>query len=190
MPNSLSVYTKNNNKNKNMNINKKKFKFKIKNKNQEKEKEKEKEKEIEKEIEIEIETGKIQPVEQAYESNCLFCFEPAQETNKLFRMKDVLIINPSCQCNGNLHMICLTDWISVSKTCPICRGALTINLDIIRQIDTFRSSALTVKLKLFIRKAVKIFYAFVMMMSKYIAFLFLLNALFRVARDIYSSFDK
>ena len=191
MPNSLSVYTTNNNNN---NIrNKIRNKNKIKNKNIGKEKEKEKEKEMVKEdmkdceTETETEMGKI---EQVYESNCLFCFEPAQETNKIFRMKDVLIINWSCQCNGNLHMICLTDWISVSKTCPICRGVLTINLDIIRQINTFNSSALTVKLSLFIRKFVHLFYAIVMMMTKYISLLFLLNTLLRVAIDIYSSFDK
>jgi len=97
-----------------------------------------------------------------------------------------LLINSTCECNGNFHMKCLVDWISVSKTCPICRNALTINLDILRQVDTFHSSALTVKFSIFIRKFVNLFYAIVMMMTKYIALLFLLNALLRVARDVYA----
>ena len=100
--------------------------------------------------------------------------------------KDVLLINSTCECNGNLHMKCLTDWISVSKTCPYCRDAVTINLEILRQVDTFHSSALTVKFKMFIRRFVHLFYAIVMMMIKYISLLFLLNALLRVARDVYT----
>lgn len=178
MPNSLSVYTTNSNKIRNRNRNRNQ----IKNKNQEKERQKEKE--------INTDILKIEPVEQTYEYNCLFCFDPAQENNKLFRMKDVLLINSDCECNGNLHMKCLADWISVSKTCPICRDALTINLEIFRQIDTFHSSALTVKLNQIIRNFVNLFYAIVMIMTKYIAFLFLLNALFRVAKDIYRMIDK
>jgi hypothetical protein len=165
MPNSLSVYTTNSNKirnkirNKNKNINSERLR-------------------IDNSLPLQLETE--------YTANCLICLEPSQETNKLFRMKDILLINSHCECNGNLHMNCLTNWISVSKTCPICRSTLTINLEILRQVDTFHSSALIVKLNLIITKFVNIFYEIVMMMTRYLFFLFLLNALLRVARDIYS----
>lgn len=165
MPNSLSVYTTNSNKIRNKN--------RIRNMNINSDK-------------LKIDNSVPLQLEPEYIAHCLICLEPSQETNKLFRMKDVLLINSTCECNGNLHMKCLTDWISVSKTCPYCRDELTINLEILRQIDTFNSSVLTVKLKLFIRKSLNVFYAIVMIMSKYIAFLFLLNALLRVARDVYA----
>ena len=179
MPNSLSIYVTNSNKIRNRN--------KIRNKNKNSDKLK-----IDKSLPINLEPLPINleplPInlEPEYTADCLICLEPTQGTNKLFKMKDVLLINSPCECNGNLHMKCLTDWISVSKTCPYCRVALTINLEILRQVDTFNSSALAVKLRLFIRKAVKIFYEIVMIMTKYIALLFLLNALLRVARDVYA----
>lgn len=188
MPNSLSIYTTNSNKIRSKN----RHRIKIMNKSNDKSTNKNSNNDtltigtpILSELELEVE----QDINE-YETNCLFCFEPSQENNKLFRMKDVLLINSTCECNGNLHMKCLTDWISVSKTCPYCRNVLTINLEILRQVDTFHYSALTVKFRMFIRKAVKIFYAVVMMMTKYIALLFLLNALLRVARDVYKSIDK
>jgi hypothetical protein len=183
MPNSLSVYTTNSNKIKNKN--------KIRNKNKNSDKLK-----IDAIASVELEPQPItlEPIpinlELEYTANCLICLEPTQETNKLFKMKDIVLINSHCECNGNLHMNCLTDWISVSKTCPYCRGALTINLEILRQVDTFNSSALTVKLTLFTRRLVRLFYAIVMMMTKYIALLFLLNTLLRVAIDIYIMIDK
>jgi hypothetical protein len=167
MPNSSSVYMTNSNKIRNKNKNK------IRNKNINSER-------------LRIDNSVPLQLETEYAANCLICLEPSQETNKLFRMKDILLINSHCECNGNLHMNCLTNWISVSKTCPICRDALTINLEILRQVDTFHSSALIVKLNLIIRKFVNIFYEIVMMMTRYLFFLFLLNALLRLARDIYS----
>ena len=180
MPNSLSIYTTNSNSNSNSNRNKIRNKNRIKNKNKNNEADTLK---IGNSVSIQLDALE-------YEANCLFCLEPSQETNKLFRMKEVLIINSSCECNGNTHMNCLTNWISVSKTCPICRDALTINLEILRQVDTFHSSALTVKFRLFIRKFANLFYAIVMMMTKYIALLFLLNALLRVARDVYAQISN
>ena len=194
MPNSLSVYTTNSNK----------IKIKIRNKNKIQNKHKNSDRlKIDNSLPINLESLPINleplpinleplPInlEPEYTADCLICLEPTQGTNKLFKMKDILLINSSCECNGNLHMKCLTDWISVSKTCPYCRGALTINLEILRQVDTFNSSALTVKLRLFIRKFVHLFYAIVMMMTKYIALLFLLNTLLRVARDVYISINN
>ena len=170
MPNSLSVYTMNSSKIRNKNRNK------IKNMN----------KNNDSKI---LKIGNSVPMQLdplEYETNCLFCLEPAQETDKLFRMKDVLLVNSTCECNGNLHMNCLINWINVSKTCPICRIVLTINLEILQQVDTFHSSALTVKFSLFIRRFVNLFYEIIMIMIKYIALLFLLNALLRVARDVYT----
>lgn len=178
MPNSLSVYTTNSNKIRNKNKNK------IQNKHKNSDRLK-----IDNSQPINLEPLPIN-LEPEYTANCLICLEPTQETNKLFKMKDVLLINSSCECNGNLHMSCLIDWISVSKTCPYCRDVLTINLEILRQVNTFNSSALTVKLSLFIRKFVHLFYAIVMMMTKYIALLFLLNTLLRVAKDVYISINN
>jgi hypothetical protein len=200
MPNSLSIYTTNSNKIRNKNRHRIKIRNKSNDKNTDNNTNKNKKSddtltigspilsELE-EVEVEVEV-EVEPDINEYETNCLFCFEPSQETNKLFRMKDVLLVNSTCDCNGNLHMKCLTDWISVSKTCPYCRNVLTINLEILRQVDTFHYSALTAKFSLFIRRFVHLFYAIVMMMTKYIALLFLLNALLRVARDVYKSIDK
>lgn len=178
MPNSLSVYTTNSNKIRNKNKNK------IQNKHKNSDRLK-----IDNSLPFILEPIPIN-LEPEYTADCLICLEPTQETNKLFKMKDIMLINSPCECNGNLHMKCLTDWISVSKTCPYCRGAITINLEILRQVETFHSSALTVKFKLFIRKIVHLFYAIVMMMTKYIALLFLLNTLLRVARDVYISINN
>ena len=179
MPNSLSVYTTNTNTNRHKQriINRSKIKNKTNTSCNDTLK-------IVTPIVLEVESDIILIPE--YESNCLICLDPTQETNKLFRMKDVLLINSPCECNGNFHMKCLVDWISVSKTCPICRNALTINLDILRQVETFNHYSVTVKLSNFIRRFVNLFYEIVMMMTKYIALIFLLNALLRVARDVYA----
>jgi hypothetical protein len=121
------------------------------------------------------------------EDQCLICLEPTQETNKLFRMKDVLLINSNCECNGKFHINCLTHWINVSKICPICRKQLTINLELLRHFNsTYYYSSLIVKFKQFTRKFVNIFYAILMIMTRYILFLFFISYLLKFAKEIYN----
>lgn len=121
------------------------------------------------------------------EDQCLICLEPTQETNKLFRMKDVLVINSNCECNGNFHINCLTHWINVSKICPICRKQLTINVELLRQFNsTYYYSSLIVKFRQFTRKFVNIFYAILMIMTRYILFLFFINYVLKFAKEIYN----
>ena len=55
---------------------------------------------------------------------CFICWDISQPTNKIIKMKE-LILNAGCDCNSEIHINCLFNWINVSKSCPICRINIT-----------------------------------------------------------------
>lgn len=57
---------------------------------------------------------------------CLICWLPEDKNNKIKLLSDFSHIKVNCKCNPKIHGNCLNDWITKSKTCPICRTEVNL----------------------------------------------------------------
>jgi len=122
---------------------------------------------------------------------CLICLEPCEETNKLFKMKDIVILNALCKCNGKFHVNCLVNWSKVSKTCPICRKQLTINLDILNQLDYMYKTTILVQFRNYITNGISLFYVVMLLfISQYIFFICIKTSYFIVTQLLHNSENR
>lgn len=119
--------------------------------------------------------------------DCLICLEPSQPTNKLLKMKDFILFDSYCQCNGNFHIKCLFDWIKVSKTCPICRANLTINLTILNQLDQQykKYNIVIAECKEHIKFFFNMCYGVIMIMTKYMMIVYLINIFISIMKALF-----
>ena len=112
---------------------------------------------------------------------CLICLEPCEETNKLFKMQDIVFLNALCKCNGKFHVNCLVNWSKVSKTCPICRKQLTINLYILNQLDYMYKTTVLLQFRNYITNGVNLFYAVLLLIiTQYMFFICFKTNLFKL----------
>ena len=115
---------------------------------------------------------------------CLICLEPCEETNKLFKMKDIPFLNAHCKCNGDIHVNCLVKWTNVSKTCPICRKQLTINIGIFKQVDHMYKTTLLLQIKDKLSSVIFICVTIVMIFSKYIVFFICVKTAYVIVKQL------
>ena len=115
---------------------------------------------------------------------CLICLEIDQETNKLFKMKDIAFLNSECKCNSNLHVNCLVNWLNVSKTCPICRKELTINLDILNQVNQMYRTNIMIQFKNNLSNIIFIFVTIVMVVRKYFIFFIFIKGSYYIVKHL------
>lgn len=59
---------------------------------------------------------------------CIICWLPEDNNYELTKMKNLKNIMTVCKCNPHIHNICLHKWIEQTKTCPICRKMMTIQI--------------------------------------------------------------
>jgi hypothetical protein len=119
------------------------------------------------------------------ESQCLICWDIDQQTNKLFKMKDIIVYNSPCECNGNFHIKCLTNWVKVSKSCPICREILTIDFNILAQIDPYyKYRIILARCKYNINIFANTCYTTSMIMIKYVILLYSINIFVNIMRTL------
>lgn len=52
---------------------------------------------------------------------CLICWLPKEKNNDIKLLTDFSNIKVNCECNPKIHYLCLNDWITKTKSCPICR---------------------------------------------------------------------
>lgn len=67
------------------------------------------------------------------EDTCIICLEPTATNNPICKLKILIpayFYYKSCQCDGLFHSDCLLKWIYISKSCPICRTVIKINIHI------------------------------------------------------------
>lgn len=59
---------------------------------------------------------------------CFICCDKINEhDNSLAQsLNNFTFISRDCNCQGDIHEICLCRWLVTSQTCPICRNALQI----------------------------------------------------------------
>jgi len=119
------------------------------------------------------------------ESVCFICWGTSEPTNKIIKIKELILFNSGCDCNSEIHTNCLLDWVNVSKSCPICREEITINIDIYNEIDYFYRATIIMKIKDNVSLFINMCAAVTMMIVKYIILLFFLNALLRIAKEVY-----
>ena len=55
---------------------------------------------------------------------CFICFEERIHNQKTTKLNNQLYFIKTCQCDGNIHQLCLERWFSVKEVCPICRNAM------------------------------------------------------------------
>jgi hypothetical protein len=60
-----------------------------------------------------------------YEVECFICFMPYEENNPIKMLSEFPYIIQKCKCNTNIHLLCLTNWIHKTQSCPICRTKIT-----------------------------------------------------------------
>ena len=66
--------------------------------------------------------------DQEQENNiCLICWFPNIDKNPVKNMKDFSYITTTCDCNVLIHDKCLTQWLSNTSYCPICRKHIKQN---------------------------------------------------------------
>lgn len=119
---------------------------------------------------------------------CFICWDISQPTNKIIKMKE-LILNAGCDCNSEIHINCLFNWINVSKSCPICRINITVNTQIYNEINYFYNATIMMKIKHNISNFVNMCLAVVMMLTQYLALLFALNAFFNLFRELINIYN-
>ena len=123
------------------------------------------------------------------EPDCLICFESSQQTNKLFKMKDFVLVDSSnCKCNGYFHIKCLLDWINVSKSCPICRSILTINIDLLNQMKLnykYKYNNIITQCKENSRRFFNMCYGVLMIITKYMILVYSVNIFISIMKAIF-----
>jgi hypothetical protein len=122
--------------------------------------------------------------ETVSEPVCFICWGTSQSTNKIIKMKELILFNSCCDCNSEIHTNCLFDWVNVSKSCPICRVKITVNTQIYNEIDYCYRATILMKIKYNMSIFVNTCYAIVMFFAKHIAILFVLNILIKLSREI------
>ena len=60
-----------------------------------------------------------------YEVECFICFMPYEQNNPIKMLSEFPYIIQKCKCNTNIHLLCLTNWIRKTQSCPICRTKIT-----------------------------------------------------------------
>jgi len=123
-------------------------------------------------------------IETVSEPVCFICWGTSQSTNKIIKMKELILFNSCCDCNSEIHTNCLFDWVNVSKSCPICRVKITVNTQIYNEIDYCYRATILMKIKYNMSIFVNTCYAIVMFFAKHIAILFVLNILIKLSREI------
>jgi hypothetical protein len=121
------------------------------------------------------------------ETLCFICLELAQPTNKIIKMKELILFTSDCACNSEGHIKCLFDWVNVSKSCPICREEIIINIPIYNEINYYYSHTIMMKIKHNLSIFFNMCYAVTMMIAKYITLLFVLNAILIITKEVYTS---
>lgn len=116
---------------------------------------------------------------------CFICLELEQPTNKIIKMKEMELLNSDCDCNSEIHINCLFDWVKVSKSCPICRKKITIHTHNYNKFDYYYRVTIMTKIKYNITIFINMCFMVGMMIIQYIAFLFLLNVLLRLSKEAY-----
>ena len=127
-------------------------------------------------------------IKKQEEPVCFICWDISQPTNKIIKMKE-LIFNAGCDCNSEIHINCLFNWINVSKSCPICRINITVNTQIYNEINYFYNATIMMKIKHNISIFVNMCLAVVMMLTQYLALLFALNAFFNLFRELINIYN-
>lgn len=64
--------------------------------------------------------------------NCIICWQPGCETNKLYLLPEIPNIQLYCDCQPKIHQQCLNVWIIKTRSCPICRKLITIKVHLNR----------------------------------------------------------
>ena len=118
---------------------------------------------------------------------CFICLELAQPTNKIIKMKEQILFTSDCACNSEGHIKCLFDWVNVSKSCPICREEIIINIPIYNEIEYYYRATLMMMIKYNLSIFVNMCYAVTMMIAKYITILFVLNTILILTKEAYIS---
>ena len=121
------------------------------------------------------------------ETLCFICLELAQPTNKIIKMKELLLFNSDCACNSEGHIKCLFDWVNISKSCPICREEIIINIPIYNEMEYYYRATIMMKIKHNLSIFVNMCYAVTMMFAKYITLLFVLNTILIITKEVYTS---
>jgi hypothetical protein len=121
------------------------------------------------------------------EPDCLICLESSQQTNKLIKMKDFVLVDSSnCKCNGNFHNKCLLDWINVSKSCPICRSIITININLLKQMNLkYKYNNAITQCEENARKFINMCYGVLMIMFKYMMLVYLVNIFMSIMKELF-----
>ena len=118
---------------------------------------------------------------------CLICLEPCEETNKLFKMKDFVLVDSSnCKCNGYFHIKCLLDWINVSKSCPICRSIITIDINLLKQMNLkYKYNNAIKQVKEHIKFFFNMCYGVLMIMTKYMILIYSVNIFISIMKALF-----
>jgi len=118
---------------------------------------------------------------------CFICLELAQPTNKIIKMKELILFNSDCDCNSEGHIKCLFDWVNVSKSCPICREDIIINIPIYNEMEYYYRATIMMKVKNNLSIFVNMCCGVAIIFAKYIAILFVLNAILIITKEVYTS---
>ena len=57
---------------------------------------------------------------------CLICWLPSDKHTPVKYMKTISYYLSNCQCNALLHEKCLTTWLQMNLSCPICRNKVSL----------------------------------------------------------------
>jgi len=141
--------------------------------------------ELKNEVKIEILSENI--IVHNSEPDCLICFESSQQTNKLIKMKDFVMVDSSyCKCNGNFHIKCLLDWINVSKSCPICRSIITIDINLLKQMNlNYKYNNAIKQVKEHIKFFFNMCYGVIMIMTKYMILIYSVNIFISIMKALF-----
>ena len=126
-------------------------------------------------------------IKKQEEPVCFICWDISQPTNKIIKMKELLLFNSDCACNSEGHIKCLFDWVNISKSCPICREEIIINIPIYNEMEYYYRATIMMKIKHNLSIFVNMCYAVTMMFAKYITLLFVLNTILIITKEVYTS---
>lgn len=59
------------------------------------------------------------------DDNCIICWTP---DNQLQLLSDIPNIVLNCNCNPKIHQTCLNNWLVNTRSCPICRKDIVVNI--------------------------------------------------------------
>lgn len=78
------------------------------------------------------EEDKINNIKQITETedNCIICWSPQDNYNKLYLLTEIPNISLDCCCQPKLHEVCLNNWLKNTCSCPICRKKILVNIQL------------------------------------------------------------